>query len=397
MNKETIFDVVSEQSGDLAAFIKNGKETAADPTPLKHKETQTVAQLVHRMQFCNIQATVSIMAYNIRGGFQSKPKNLTYPNMFVKRNLTGNEKVYLSKSEITAKACVAARYQITEGTLPSVELMKQNDLLVSSLRIPQGESITENTTLGEVSAMLLRTNSDLCLRDQISIVHEVQRFVTSGTVSIPRVALKLHEFTLDTTSLVPFYTLIPEHLFLVTNGGYIATDANGEEGAIAYVVSRRKAGKLLISPQYMVITPGNSVYKTYTSEAKKAEALKSFDTGSFYFYDPESSDTRQDPEDAYFTLTAVTLNGTLVPKDSGELDVSSGDSLEIKGSKLTDVELKASVTVGGPTASPTTVALSSVGTITATSDTSITIHITMNGEINHLLRADSATIIYNFG
>ncbi|KAA6328436.1 hypothetical protein EZS27_022665 [termite gut metagenome] len=38
MNKKTIFDVVSEQSGDLAAFIKNEKETPANQTTLKHKE-----------------------------------------------------------------------------------------------------------------------------------------------------------------------------------------------------------------------------------------------------------------------------------------------------------------------------------------------------------------------
>jgi hypothetical protein len=90
------------------------------------------------------------------------------------------------------------------------------------------------------------------------------------------------------------------------------------------------------------------------------------------------------------------LNGTLGPKESGELDVSSGDSLEIKGSKLTNVGLKANITVGGPTVSATTVALSSVGTITATSDTSIMISVTINGEINYLLRADNATIVYNF-
>ncbi|KAA6342492.1 hypothetical protein EZS27_009757 [termite gut metagenome] len=98
-----------------------------------------------------------------------------------------------------------------------------------------------------------------------------------------------------------------------------------------------------------------------------------------------------------FSITDVTLNGASAPQGSGELLVSSGETLQIIGSHLGDVGLKATVLIGGPTAQPQTVVLANIGSVTVdASGASITVSLTLNGIITSLRRADDDSIIYNF-
>ncbi|KAA6320390.1 hypothetical protein EZS27_029830, partial [termite gut metagenome] len=193
-----------------------------------------------------------------------------------------------------------------------------------------------------------------------------------------------------------FYDQIPQTLFTVSNG-YVGTDANAEAGGIAYVLSRREGSKLLVSTQTVTLTPGNTVYRQYSCEEKKREALESYGIVTrILFADPEKPDTKQDPEDEYFAVSSVTLNGTPIAAGGGEPNVHSGDVLEIQGSKLTEVELKVNANIGGPTASATTSSLSALGSVTVGSDTSIVISIAVTASINYLLRADNSAIVYDF-
>ncbi|KAA6336756.1 hypothetical protein EZS27_015118 [termite gut metagenome] len=386
MKKETIFSRVSEQSENLEKLVTTGNGAK---TTTKSATTQNVNQLIRQAQFAAMVHVYQQLSYFLKGAYEKKTRRVSFFNLFMKLNLS-TIKLFFTKTEAAEHACVVAPYRITEGSLPAIEIALQGNTMISSIAVPKNFVITSTTTRGEVSAALLKSNLWMHSGDQVSIVHLVQR-VKDG---IPRVSLKLHEFDLDRDSTEVFYEHTPESLFYVT-GGHIGTDANAEEGGIAYVLSREMGNKLLVSRQEIVLTPGNTMYKKYSSEEKRKEAAASYVAIDPYFLKPGRG-AEDDEEDTYFAITAVTLNGILAPKGDGELYVSSGDSLEIKGSKLTDVELKANAVVGGPTSNPVTVVLSSIGTITATSDTSITIHLTMNGEINYLLRADSATIVYSF-
>jgi predicted histone-like DNA-binding protein len=98
-----------------------------------------------------------------------------------------------------------------------------------------------------------------------------------------------------------------------------------------------------------------------------------------------------------FSIADVTLNGTSIAAGSGALSVASGDTLQISGSRLTDITFRASVTIGGITGTTSTVDLSGgVGTVTDSSETSIAVSVTINGEINSLMRADDGSIIFSF-
>ncbi|MDR2859635.1 MAG: hypothetical protein LBV64_04500 [Mediterranea sp.] len=365
----------------------------------KHKELATPAQMAHRIEFICIASAYNLMSKFIHKAYEKRPKEQTDYNLFFKYNL-GEVKIYLTKEESEAGGCVTAPYHISKGTLPPIEIYVQGDVLVSSIRVPNGFVITDTSTVGEVSTALLKANRDtLEANDQLTVVHLTQGILAN----IPKMFFKSHRFVLDSTSEILFSKVMPSHLFQINNG-YIGTDANAEAGGVAYVLSRlisKNGEKKLISNQSVVLTPGYTLYEEYSSEASKKKAVASY--GIFPVPDytnpkqtaaAQSEDT--DPEDAYFAITGVALNGTpIVQGDRSLFLTTGGDVVAITGTKLTDIGLKARIKVG-PTGDPFTVDLSNLGSIVAT-DKTITITVTMNAEVFYLLRADNEVIVFDFG
>ncbi|KAA6340455.1 hypothetical protein EZS27_011676 [termite gut metagenome] len=394
LKPNSLVDHFKGQNGDISVFMKNGEQITRSINR-EPKNPRTPKQMAQRVQYANLVRTFKVMATSLRGSYQEIPKIQSYYNHFLQTNL-GHIKVYLTKEESKQKACVVAPYQISEGLLDPIQITTQADILLTSIRLPQAFTITPVTTVGQFSIALLSVNPSVRRGDQLTIVHNLQTLIEP--TNIPRMSMRLHYVVINTESTDILYEQVPQSLYYVNNG-YIATDANAEMGGIAYIWSRQDPNhpnKALLSPQSIVLTPGNTIYQKYSSETKKQEAIKSYGSTPVTNYSVPGSTGKQDEEDIYFSVTNVTLNGTFVPKGSGEFTLTAGNIFEIKGNKLTEVELNANILIGGPTTSPTTVALSAVGTITTTSDTLITISVTMNGKINHLLRADTSVIIYNF-
>ncbi|KAA6308973.1 hypothetical protein EZS27_039456, partial [termite gut metagenome] len=291
----------------------------------------------------------------------------------------GQVKVYLTKEEAEVGGCVAAPYLLSKGTLAPIETIIRNNTLVSSIRVPQNFVITDISTVGEVSNALLKANPNtLDAKDQLTVVH-----LTQGILgNIPKMFFKLHKFVLNTTSDKLFSDVMPAHLFQV-NDGYIGTDANAEAGGAAYILSRKVGRKKLISTQRVVLTPGYTLYNEYSSEERKIKAVESYGIIPKSDYtDPEQTAGEQsrstDPEDEYFAVTGVTLNGTPIVQGSESLDVNTGNVVVITGTKLNDVGLKARIQTG-PTGSPFTTDLSYFGSI-VTTDKTITVTVTRKAE-----------------
>ncbi|KAA6331753.1 hypothetical protein EZS27_019672 [termite gut metagenome] len=56
--------------------------------------------------------------------------------------------MFLDKREALAKACVVAKFNVSEGSLPPIETKASGDRLLTSLRLPV-RSIDETTTFKE--------------------------------------------------------------------------------------------------------------------------------------------------------------------------------------------------------------------------------------------------------
>jgi hypothetical protein len=66
---------------------------------------------------------------------------------------------------------VVSAFNISYGTLPSIETVVEGNRLISSLHLPTSFTITENTTLEEISSGLVTSNASLRYGDKISVVY----------------------------------------------------------------------------------------------------------------------------------------------------------------------------------------------------------------------------------
>ncbi|KAA6341913.1 hypothetical protein EZS27_010298 [termite gut metagenome] len=285
MGKEkgnTIFDFISEHSDELASLIK-GK--ASLPASKKSEKRKSIDRLLADMQFANLTSVYQTMESFLQRSYESrqgKVRELSSFNQFMKYNLSSIN-LYFTKAEAASKAQIVAPYRISEGMLLPITLMALDDRIISSLRVPEGFAITDTSTTGKVSAGLLQRNTSVRPGDRLSIVHLIQN---TDFKESPQITMRVYDFVLDETSEVPFYGEMPRDLFSVT-GDRIGTNADIGDGGVGYVLTRRKGNKRLISPQHIVLTPGYTLYDSYSCGAQRAEAAKSYGADSYYL-DPES-------------------------------------------------------------------------------------------------------------
>ena len=83
------------------------------------KMTGSAGQQRQRMKWVNIIRMYSGIAPLLKNGFEKKMAQQSDYNMFVRLNSAASP-VYLTKSEADGGGCIAAPYQITQGSLPSI-------------------------------------------------------------------------------------------------------------------------------------------------------------------------------------------------------------------------------------------------------------------------------------
>ncbi|KAA6329985.1 hypothetical protein EZS27_021254 [termite gut metagenome] len=157
---------------NMAAYVRCGKQVFRSINN-RPANPRTVAQMRQRTKLSNILSVYRILSSFVRESYQTRPPSLTAYNVFIKNNLKATE-VFLDKGEALAKVCVVAEFNISEGTLPTIETTVSGDRLVTSLQLPAGFSIDETTTLGEVSSCLVGCNASLRYGDKLSILYLMQ-------------------------------------------------------------------------------------------------------------------------------------------------------------------------------------------------------------------------------
>jgi hypothetical protein len=236
---------------------------------------RTFSQMRQRTKLSNILSAYRTLSSFLRESYETRPSSLTAYNVFVKNNLKATE-VFLDRGEALAEACVVAEFNVSEGTLPPIETTAFDNQLVTSLQLPAGFSISETTTLGEVSSLLVGCNASLRYGDKISILYLMQvRPQREVNFYMPHAELKLYEFVLEGDSRIPFYTLVDERLFRSVDG-YVGTDEYVGEGALGYVHSRKTKRCTEYSTQSLVLLPGTVLCRTYGSLEKSYEAAASY-------------------------------------------------------------------------------------------------------------------------
>ena len=256
-------------AGEWTYSRNGGKTIAKQKVEKKETPSRTLAQMVTRVVWRNIQNLWSAFSGSLRRSFEARPQNWSDANAFMSANL-GGQGVYLTREQALQGACVVAGYQITRGTLPSIDTQIANGVGKSDISVGT-LVLDEETTVADFSNAIVQNNSDWEYGDQLSCFILEQR--VNSVTGIPYVKVWAYEITLDgnNTDELLADVVSPEAFSVVDNK--IGTGA-AVNGGVAYVHSRKTANKIAVSTQNIVVA--NSILAQYQSDTARTAAIISY-------------------------------------------------------------------------------------------------------------------------
>ena len=264
-----IISKISGSAGNVT-FKQRGGETIVSEKVTQIRNPRTDAQMQTRTKWGNIIAMYKGIRPLLNYGFESKPKNLSDYNMFVKVNMQRTP-VYLTKAAISGGACVAAAYKISQGSLPAIVLSgsgnaTKTDIYLGTL------TLSVNTTVAQFAQAVVENNEDYKYGDQIS--YFLVRQQVNADTGIPYCQFSACKVVLDATDTE---TKLWDVVF---RNGFSASDASlahsGNDGdcAFCWVHTRKSDGKTLVSSQSLVAV--NSKLAEYQGDMAYNLAKSSF-------------------------------------------------------------------------------------------------------------------------
>ena len=276
-----IIKKMTGSAGQLTFKTVNGQTVVSEKVTVV-KNARTAGQQRQRMKWVNIIRMYSGIAPLLKNGFEKKMAQQSDYNMFVRLNSAASP-VYLTKSEADGGGCIAAPYQITQGSLPSIVIAgegaeAQTDIALGSL------TISASTTVAEFAQAVVTNNADFDYGDQISFYDVLQR--VNAETQIPYCQFSASYVVLDKNSAVKLLDQVNKAGF-ASVGGVLAHGEDEGDGVFAWVHSRYDGGKTRVSTQFLV--NNNSLLDDYRSDDAYAEACKSYGGVSTVFLQPDGT------------------------------------------------------------------------------------------------------------
>ena len=246
---------------------------------------RTNAQMQTRTRWGNIIAMYKGIRPLLNYAYESKPKNLSDYNMFVKLNMQRTP-IYLTKQAVAGGACVATAYQISQGSLPAIVLTGTGQNVKTDIRLG-GESITSNTTVAQFSAAVVQNNADYRYGDQISFFL-VKQMVNAET-GIPYCQFSAAKVILDAANEEKLADVTGSSHGFASADGFLAHVGNDGDCAYAWVHTRKSDGKTLVSSQSLV--SANTKEAEYKGDAAYNLSKSSYGSSIESFLVPDGNAT----------------------------------------------------------------------------------------------------------
>ena len=303
-------------AGDFTFKQMNG-QTIVSEKVTNVKNTRTSAQQRHRMKWANMVQMFKGISPLLLQGFENKASGVSDYNMFMKVNINVSP-VYLSKSDVAGGACIAAPYQITQGTLPSIVVSgtgaaRKTDIALGEL------TLDADTTVADFSNAVVLNNADYSYGDQISFFICQQKI--NAVTGIPYCQFLASAIELDKSSKAKLWTMVNQAGFASVDGVLAAEVSSYGDCAYAWVHSRKASAKTSVSTQFL--EDNNALLPSYTSDEAYERASESYGEVKDVFLTPESEDQNQ-----------VTLTLSASPADAGSVSgagtYDAGETVEIK-------------------------------------------------------------------
>ena len=284
------------------------------------KRSNTPMQMRQRTKWGNVIQMYKGICPLINYGFESKPVGKSDYNMFMKANMKLTD-IYLTRDEVAGGGCIAAPYQLTQGTLPSIVVTGEGDAARTDISL--GDlTIDAETTVKDFAQAVVNNNADYDYGDQISFFDVLQR--VNAVTGIPYCQFLATNVVLDKASEVKLLDMVSKYGFATVDGFLGHIEGEGA-GVFAWVHSRKASGKTLVSTQSLIDNNAEMIAEYSGAEAYK-RSVKTYGGESSAFLTPGTTTTQATDGSASAGGTPTTPpSGGGSGTDSGGGSDSGGD------------------------------------------------------------------------
>ena len=291
------------------------------------KRSNTPMQMRQRTKWGNVIQMYKGICPLINYGFESKPVGKSDYNMFMKVNMKGSD-IYLTREEVAGGGCIAAPYQLTQGTLPSIVTVGEGDNVRTDISL--GDlTIDENTTVKDFAQAVVNNNADYDYGDQIAFFDVLQR--VNAVTGIPYCQFLATNVLLDKASEVKLLDMVSKYGF-ATVDGYLGHIEGEGAGVFAWVHSRKSSAKTLVSTQSLV-NNNDEMIAEYSGDQAYKRSVKTYGGESSAFLTPGTTTTQATDGSASAggTPTTPPSGGGSGTDESGGSDSGGGSGSDTDG------------------------------------------------------------------
>lgn len=241
---------------------------------------RTESQMTQRVKWANLVNFYRANKGWMKFAYETKKQSQSDYNKFMSLNVASS-RIYIPKGFAAQGACVVDAYQMTQGSLASIETTKTSTGWATNLYLTDANALPENPTIGEVSTQLLAANPALREGDQISFIRLTQQ--TNANTGVPYVVVRKYEVILNSSSVKFFYDYMPiDYIVLTagTNQDFIEVNDSGNAGGFVVIISRTQGGKTYVSSQSVVVANNTALIEAYSSQNALQTAIDSYGESS---------------------------------------------------------------------------------------------------------------------
>lgn len=265
--------LISGSAGDLTYSVKGG-ELVISARVEKMTNPRTPAQMTQRIKFSNIVAMYRSFHGLLDECFERKLRkdqkgNVNNFNRFVGLNLFSLP-VYLTRTEYATGYCIAAPYQVSDGSLPAILTRSDGSDTLTDISLGNLQ-LTPDTTVAQFSLAVMQSNSLYFPGDSLLYLDALQS--ADPATGVPLVTAHLYKVTLDPADRTPLRLVAPATGFSSADA-HLARPADDVPGAFAWIHTRPTPEGLQASPQRLIVH--NSLFRLYNSDTALARALRSY-------------------------------------------------------------------------------------------------------------------------
>lgn len=280
---------------------------------------RTQAQMEQRTKWANLVNFYRVNAPWMKYAYETKKRNQSEYNKFMSLNVP-NARIYIPKNFASQGACIVDAYQMTQGSLASIEVSPIERGWASNINM---STFSRQMTVGEFTQDVLTLNPALREGDQLSFIRLTQQ-VNSNT-GVPFVVVRKYEVILNSNDFRPFFDFMPSDYIgapPVSGGHALGVIDSGNAGGFLLILSRTIGGKTYVSTQSIIVANNDALIAQYSSAAAQQAAIDSYGESVDAFL---TSTTADENEQAAVTPSVVGVNVDGVARNVGESFYPAGD------------------------------------------------------------------------